>query len=82
VCGFVCGVSPPIGLQPAAGFAHDKLCINDLFLRFGFSAFEQIQELARRACLVLMDLLKGREPETKKQIVDTQLVVRKSCRRL
>jgi DNA-binding LacI/PurR family transcriptional regulator len=42
----------------------------------------QAQELARRACLVLMDLLKGREPEMKRQIVDTQLVVRKSCRRL
>ena len=42
----------------------------------------QAQELARRACLVLMDLLKGIEPETKRQIVDTQLVVRKSCRRL
>jgi DNA-binding LacI/PurR family transcriptional regulator len=40
------------------------------------------QELARRACLVLMDLLKGREPETKRQIVDTQLVIRKSCRKL
>jgi LacI family transcriptional regulator len=42
----------------------------------------QAQELARRACLVLMDLLKGKEPEMKRQIVDTQLVVRKSCRRL
>ena len=42
----------------------------------------QAQELARRACLVLMDLLKGREPEMKRQIVDTQLIVRKSCRRL
>jgi len=42
----------------------------------------QAQELARRACLVLMDLLKGIEPETKRQIIDTQLVVRKSCRRL
>jgi DNA-binding LacI/PurR family transcriptional regulator len=42
----------------------------------------QAQELARRACLVLMDLLKGLEPETKRQIIDTQLVVRKSCRRL
>lgn len=42
----------------------------------------QAQELARRACLVLMDLLRGREPETKRHIIDTQLVVRKSCRRL
>jgi LacI family transcriptional regulator len=42
----------------------------------------QAQELARRACLVLMDLLTGKEPEMKRQIVDTQLVVRKSCRRL
>jgi LacI family transcriptional regulator len=40
------------------------------------------QELARRACLVLMDLLKGIEPEMRRQVIDTQLVVRKSCRRL
>lgn len=40
------------------------------------------QELARRACLLLMDLLKGKEPETKRQIIGTQLVVRQSCRRL
>lgn len=42
----------------------------------------QAQELARRACLVLMDLLQGREPEAKQQIIDTELVIRKSCRRL
>jgi DNA-binding LacI/PurR family transcriptional regulator len=42
----------------------------------------QAQELARRACLVLMDLLKGKQPELKRQIIDTHLVVRKSCRRL
>ena len=40
------------------------------------------QDLARKACLVLMDLLQGKEPASKQQIVDTQLVVRKSCRRL
>jgi len=42
----------------------------------------QAQELARRACLVLMDLLKGEEPEKKRQVIDTHLVVRKSCRSL
>lgn len=42
----------------------------------------EAQELARRACLVLMDLLKGKEPETKRQVIDTHLVVRKSCRAL
>ena len=42
----------------------------------------QAQELARRACLVLMDLLQGKQPDTKRQIIDTHLVVRKSCRRL
>jgi LacI family transcriptional regulator, galactose operon repressor len=42
----------------------------------------QAQEMARRACLVLMDLLQGKEPDAKQQIVDTHLVVRKSCRRL
>jgi hypothetical protein len=29
-----------------------------------------------------MDLLQGKEPEAKRQIIDTQLVVRKSCRKL
>ncbi len=42
----------------------------------------QAQEMARRACLMLMDLLQGKKPKVKKQIVETQLVVRKSCRRL
>jgi DNA-binding LacI/PurR family transcriptional regulator len=42
----------------------------------------QAQEMARRACLVLMDLLQGKEPAVKQQIIDTQLVVRKSCRKL
>ena len=42
----------------------------------------EAQELARRACLVLMDLLKGKEPELKRQVIDTHLVVRKSCRAL
>jgi LacI family transcriptional regulator len=42
----------------------------------------QAQELARRACLVLMDLLQGQKPEEKQQIIETELVIRKSCRRL
>ena len=42
----------------------------------------EAQELARRASLVLMDLLKGKEPELKRQVIDTHLVVRKSCRAL
>jgi DNA-binding LacI/PurR family transcriptional regulator len=42
----------------------------------------EAQELARRACLMLMDLLKGIEPETRRQIIDTHLVVRKSCRKV
>ena len=42
----------------------------------------QAQELARRACLVLMDLLHGQTPEPKRQVIETHLVVRKSCRRI
>ena len=42
----------------------------------------QAQEMARRACLVLMDLLQGKEPEIKQQIIETHLVVRKSTRKL
>ena len=40
------------------------------------------QQLARTACVVLMDLIQGREPATRRQILDTELLVRKSCRRL
>jgi len=42
----------------------------------------QAQEMARRACLVLMDLLQGKEPTVKQQIIETHLVVRKSSRKL
>lgn len=42
----------------------------------------QAQELAKRACLVLMDLLQNKTPEPKRQVIDTYLVVRKSSRRL
>jgi LacI family transcriptional regulator len=42
----------------------------------------QAQEMARRACLMLMDLLQGKEPEVKQQIIATHLVVRKSSRKL
>jgi len=41
----------------------------------------QAQEMARRACLMLMDLLQGKEPKAKQQIVETHLVVRKSAAR-
>jgi len=42
----------------------------------------QAQEMARKACLMLMDLLQGKEPDIKQQIVETHLVVRKSSRKL
>lgn len=37
------------------------------------------QELARKACFVLTDLLEGKEVPLKRQILDTELVIRKSC---
>jgi DNA-binding LacI/PurR family transcriptional regulator len=40
------------------------------------------QKLASEACLLLLDLMKGSEPEEKNLILDTELVVRKSCRML
>lgn len=40
------------------------------------------QKLARTACIVLMDLLQGKDPPTRKQILETELVIRKSCRSL
>lgn len=42
----------------------------------------QAQEMARKACLMLMDLLQGKEPDIKQQIIETHLVVRKSSRKL
>jgi DNA-binding LacI/PurR family transcriptional regulator len=40
------------------------------------------QELASEACLMLLDLMQGSEPEVQHLILDTELVVRKSCRNL
>ena len=40
------------------------------------------QELASEACLMLLDLMQGLEPEMQHLVLDTELVVRKSCRRL
>jgi LacI family repressor for deo operon, udp, cdd, tsx, nupC, and nupG len=40
------------------------------------------QKLARTACGVLMDLLQGKEPPTRRTVLDTELVIRKSCRNL
>ena len=38
------------------------------------------QELARKACFTLIDLLHGKEVMEKRQILDTELVIRKSCK--
>lgn len=40
------------------------------------------QKLASEACLLLLDLMKGSEPEERNLVLDTELVVRKSCREL
>lgn len=40
------------------------------------------QELASGACLMLLDLMQGSEPDEKHKVLDTKLVVRKSCREL
>jgi LacI family transcriptional regulator len=40
------------------------------------------QELASKACLLLLDLMRGSGPVEKNQVLDTELVVRKSCRKL
>ena len=37
------------------------------------------QKLASEACLLLLDLMKGSEPEERNMVLDTELVVRKSC---
>ncbi len=40
------------------------------------------QELASRACLLLLDLMRGADPVDKNLVLNTELVVRKSCRKL
>lgn len=39
------------------------------------------QELASKACLLLLDLMKGLVPEKRHLILETELVVRQSCRK-
>jgi DNA-binding LacI/PurR family transcriptional regulator len=40
------------------------------------------QKLASEACLVLLDLMQGTEREEQRMVLDTELVVRKSCRKV
>ena len=40
------------------------------------------QEMASEACILLLDLMKGSVPNERNLILDTELVVRKSCRKL
>jgi DNA-binding LacI/PurR family transcriptional regulator len=40
------------------------------------------QRLAQTSCVILMDLLQGKEPPTRRLILNTELIVRKSCREL
>ena len=40
------------------------------------------QELASEACLLLLDLMKGSQPEKKDVVLATKLVIRQSCREL
>lgn len=39
------------------------------------------QELASEACLLLLDLMKGSAPEKKDVVLDTELIIRQSCRK-
>lgn len=40
------------------------------------------QEMASGACLMLLDLMQGSEPDEQNLVLDTELIVRKSCRKL
>jgi DNA-binding LacI/PurR family transcriptional regulator len=40
------------------------------------------QELAAKACLLLLNLLKGAKPNKRELVLDTELIVRQSCRKL
>ena len=39
-------------------------------------------ELARTACIVLMDLLESKEPVPRRHLLTTELIIRQSCRKL
>lgn len=40
------------------------------------------QKMASKACLLLLDIMKGAEPKERNLVLDTELVVRQSCRKL
>jgi DNA-binding LacI/PurR family transcriptional regulator len=40
------------------------------------------QKMASEACMLLLDLMKESEPEVQHLILDTELIVRKSCRKM
>jgi LacI family transcriptional regulator len=40
------------------------------------------QKMASNACLLLLDIMKGSEPKERNLVLDTELVVRQSCRKL
>ena len=40
------------------------------------------QKLASEACLLLFDIMKGSEPKEHHLVLDSELVVRQSCRKL
>lgn len=57
---------------PWAAYAHPPLTTIRL----------PAQQLASEACLLLLDLLKGTKPKEQKLTLDTELIIRQSCRRL
>jgi DNA-binding LacI/PurR family transcriptional regulator len=40
------------------------------------------QKMASKACLLLLDIMKGSEPKERNLVLNTELVVRQSCRKL
>ena len=40
------------------------------------------QKMAYEACVLLLDLMKGIEPENRHVVLESELVVRKSCRKM
>ena len=40
------------------------------------------QRMASEACLMLLELMRGLEPEVRHLVLDTELVERKSCRKV
>jgi DNA-binding LacI/PurR family transcriptional regulator len=83
-------------MEAMAAFREERLRVSDDISLVGFGDLPRAHfsdpplttthfpaaEPARTACLVLMDLIQGREPISRRVLLTTELILRKSSRKL